>query len=127
MDDASVVIWILLSLAFPIGFAVVCFMKGKWVFGVLSLFGLMFFGIVGAIRLAKPDSNWARRYTAAQMAEAKRRFPKRADRVPADWMPVSDPIAEPVAPHPQDSVPYEWEDPADLDKISRRALGQRGE
>ena len=34
--------------------------------------------LVGAIRLAKPNSGWARKYSRPKMEEAKRRFPKQA-------------------------------------------------
>jgi hypothetical protein len=54
--------------------AVVCAMKGKWLFFVLGWFSGLFW-IVGALRLAKPDSYWARRrYGSHELAEAERRF-----------------------------------------------------
>ena len=48
---------------------VVCFQKGKVGFGVLGVLGLvpaatlllMWFPIIGALRLARPDSMWARK------------------------------------------------------------------
>lgn len=125
-EDTAVLIWLCVSLALQLGLTVVCFMKGKWVFAILTLFGFTLFGIIGAIRLAKPDSTWARRYTDTKMAEAKKRFPKQAARVDPGWTPAPDPLDEPEPVHPQDSVPYEWEDPSDLDRISRRAFGRSG-
>jgi hypothetical protein len=57
-----------------IGFAVVCAMKGKWVFFVLGFFSGVFW-IVGALRLGKPKSHWAmRRYGDLRIVEAERRF-----------------------------------------------------
>jgi hypothetical protein len=54
--------------------AVICAMKGKWVFFVLGWFSGLFW-IVGASRLGKPRSYWAgRRYGELEIAEAERRF-----------------------------------------------------
>ena len=39
--------------------AAICAMKGKWVFSVLGWF-MGIFWIIGAARLAKPESRWAR-------------------------------------------------------------------
>ncbi|MGD2102996.1 MAG: hypothetical protein PVG83_12255, partial [Acidimicrobiia bacterium] len=63
--------------------AYVCFQKGKMTFGWLTLAGLIpflaplgIFGIVGALRYAKPNSAWAHtRYDPAQLEAARRRFP----------------------------------------------------
>jgi hypothetical protein len=54
--------------------ATICAMKGKWVFFVLGwFFGI--FWLIGAMRLAKPGSRWARtRYDPVDMARAERRF-----------------------------------------------------
>ena len=60
-----------------LGFAVICAMKGKWVFFVLGWFSGIFW-MVGAWRLAKPTSFWAkRRYGDAEFAEAQLRFTRR--------------------------------------------------
>jgi hypothetical protein len=45
----------------------ICFMKGKQVFGTLGILSLLFGGlslwaVIGAIRIAKPHSYWARKY-----------------------------------------------------------------
>jgi hypothetical protein len=57
--------------------ATICAMKGKWVFFVLGWFSGIFW-LVGAARLAKPWSRWARtRYGAQAMEAAGRRFPRR--------------------------------------------------
>jgi heme O synthase-like polyprenyltransferase len=63
-----------------LAFAVICAMKGKWVFFVLGWFSGIFW-MVGAWRLAKPNSYWAkRRYGDAELTEAQLRSP-------ADWSP----------------------------------------
>ena len=58
---------------------VICFLKGKPILGIIGIFvGLV--ALVGAIRLAKPDSRWARqRYDRTYLALAQARFPKRVD------------------------------------------------
>jgi hypothetical protein len=64
--------------------AVICFQKGKNVFGWLGIAGLIPpfapffapFAVVGALRIAKPNSPWAiRRYTPEQMQMAQISFP----------------------------------------------------
>jgi hypothetical protein len=57
-------------------FAVTCFLKGKWTFAALSLLAWPF-GLVGALRLARPTSLWARRfYGERRQAEADARYPE---------------------------------------------------
>jgi hypothetical protein len=57
--------------------AAIAFLKGRFVFGVVALF-VPFCGLVAAVRLAKPDSPWARsRYhgpRAERMERARARF-----------------------------------------------------
>jgi hypothetical protein len=54
--------------------ALTCFMKGRILLGVLGLFAPVF-AAVGAVRLAQPDSPWARRrYSAKRLARAEDRF-----------------------------------------------------
>lgn len=60
-----------------IGCGVVCALKAKWIFFILGVFSGVFW-IIGAARLGKPKSVWARwRYDDARMAEAWRRFERR--------------------------------------------------
>jgi hypothetical protein len=57
-----------------LGLAAICAMKGKWVFFVLGWFSGIFW-IVGAWRIAKPNSFWARRrYGDVELTEAQLRF-----------------------------------------------------
>ena len=54
--------------------AVVCLAKGKWIIGVIG-FLLWPVGLVGAVRLAQPDSLWARRlYDPVKMERAVERY-----------------------------------------------------
>jgi hypothetical protein len=54
--------------------AVVCFMKGRILLGVLGLF-VPAFAAIGAVRLAQPSSPWARRrYSDKRLARAHARF-----------------------------------------------------
>lgn len=70
--------------------AVVCFQKGKVVFGFFGLAAvapvlapLAVFAVIGAFRIAKPSSAWAEaRYSPLEMEAARRRF---ADDAPAVW------------------------------------------
>jgi len=53
---------------------VICFMKGKLMWGVLGIY-LSPLALIGAIRLAKPDSSWARRrYGPEKLARSERRY-----------------------------------------------------
>ena len=64
---------ILVSLI-SLGFAVVCALKGKYITAVIGFF-IVIVGIVGAIRLAKPESWWANnRYDDERLQSARERF-----------------------------------------------------
>jgi lysyl-tRNA synthetase, class II len=53
---------------------VICFMKGKLLWGVFGIY-LWPIALVGALRLARPDSWWARhRYDADRLARSQRRY-----------------------------------------------------
>ncbi|HSI80950.1 MAG TPA: hypothetical protein VK919_09895 [Solirubrobacterales bacterium] len=53
---------------------VICFMKGKLMWGVLGIY-LSPLALIGAIRLAKPGSAWARRrYDGAKLARSHERY-----------------------------------------------------
>jgi lysyl-tRNA synthetase class 2 len=55
-------------------FAIVCYLKGKYTIGTIGLF-IPLVGAFGAVRLAKPDSPWARRrYGEARLARSRARF-----------------------------------------------------
>src|SRR5215208_1384092 len=59
--------------------------KGKYWFSLLGLVTGLVIVVIGAIRLAKPDSAWARRfYPAEKMKLAIERFPEHAAGVELD-------------------------------------------
>jgi hypothetical protein len=61
------------------GFAAVCFLKGKLMWGVFGIY-LWPVALAGALRLAKPDSWWARRrYDAEKLSRSNRRYGSEAE------------------------------------------------
>jgi len=57
-----------------IGYTIICLLKGKLATGLIGLF-VPTIGLVGAIRLAKPESYWAkRRYSDEKMTRSHERF-----------------------------------------------------
>ncbi|MBI1378575.1 MAG: hypothetical protein GC157_13995 [Frankiales bacterium] len=63
-----------------VGYTLICLLKGKLVTGLVGL-AMTILSLVGAIRLAKPDSFWARRfYSPAKMERASARFAGEAAR-----------------------------------------------
>jgi hypothetical protein len=67
-DTASLVVIVY------IGLTVICLLKGKIATGLVGL-PVPFVGMIGAVRLAKPSSYWARRfYGATKMEKAHARF-----------------------------------------------------
>lgn len=70
MEVIAYVIAVLISLFWVI----ICALKGKFWFAAIGVF-IPIFAIVGAIRLAKPHSSWARnRYNDYKMGRARARF-----------------------------------------------------
>lgn len=64
----------LITIAINLAAAGVCIVKGKLAAGLIGIV-VPIVAIVGAIRLAKPSSVWARRrYSGAKLARAERRF-----------------------------------------------------
>ncbi len=62
------------ELLIVLGFLVVCGMKGKWGFVVLG-FLLPLLWVIGALKIAKPNSWWARQYYGdASMSESEQHF-----------------------------------------------------
>jgi len=73
------------TVAFDLGLALVCIVKGKLATGIIGAV-VPLIALVGAIRLAKPGSPWARRwYAGGHLARAERRYgpayQRRHDRV----------------------------------------------
>ncbi len=64
----------LAGVAFNLALAGICIIKGKLATGLIGIL-VPVLALVGAIRLAKPFSVWARRrYTGAKLGRAQRRF-----------------------------------------------------
>jgi hypothetical protein len=59
--------------ALGVALALVCLLKGKRFAGAVGLF-VPAVALVGAMRLAKPDSRWARRYGGPKLERARARF-----------------------------------------------------
>lgn len=92
-DIGSEAWWVsVVTLGINLGFCTVCLLKGKVITGIVGIF-LSLVAIVGAIRLAKPGSWWARRrYTGRprRLGRAQRRFGARYD---ARWNRLRDLVA----------------------------------
>jgi hypothetical protein len=74
LDDPTSVGGTAVVVAVGLLLAIVCFMKGRILLGVLGLF-VPAVAAVGAVRLAQPTSPWARRrYSPKQLARAQDRF-----------------------------------------------------
>lgn len=108
-----------------IGCIVVCAMKGKWWVAFLGfIFPVVILALpFCAIRLAKPRSFWARHwYDDDEIRKAEQRF-STSPVAKAVWLsPPSPEQSEPALPNPQDSEPWPDQDPAQHDRITRRAL-----
>lgn len=64
----------LITVAIDLALSVICIVKGKLATGVIGAV-VPLFALVGAARLAKPASPWARRrYAGAKLSRAERRF-----------------------------------------------------
>ncbi len=100
------VVWLLVV----IGAAGVCVAKGKPWLAAAGVLLSPVWSCVGAIRLAAPRSHWARRYyDSDKLLRSQVRFTK----VTADVDPL---------PNEQDSEPWADQDPAEMDRITRRAM-----
>jgi hypothetical protein len=72
--DALAIALYLLTVAFNLAVAVICIIKGKLATGLIGIV-IPVLATVGAIRLAKPSSVWAkRRYASAKLSRAEHRF-----------------------------------------------------
>jgi hypothetical protein len=82
-----------------LGLSIVCFLKGRILFGVVGLF-IPLAGVFGAVRLGHPTSPWGRRrYTGERLERAQSRLC--ADARAVRWQRrVSDLVAG--APSPSD-------------------------
>ena len=74
LDDPASISVTAVAVALILGLAVVCFVKGRVLLGVVGLF-VPVVALIGAVRLANPSSLWARRrYSGARLERASARF-----------------------------------------------------
>jgi hypothetical protein len=77
LDEPESVLGTIVVVVQAIALAAIAFLKGRFVIGVVALF-VPFWGLIAFVRLAKPDSPWARwRYRgrrAEQLSRARARF-----------------------------------------------------
>ncbi|MBP6994983.1 MAG: hypothetical protein KBB39_02460 [Phycicoccus sp.] len=101
-DNAGIPAWGVAAFALiNLGFALICILKGKNLVALIAVF-MPFVGLVGAIRLAKPGSWWARRrYQPGSRKE--RRAARRFDQAYHDrWRKLHDAIGgEPTVIDPE--------------------------
>ncbi|MEO3829459.1 hypothetical protein [Actinomadura sp. B10D3] len=99
VDDAGEGLWSIVSvILFNLCVAVIALLKGKIWTGVLGLF-ISVIAIVGAVRLARPDSPWARRrYSAGSRKERRAQIRERRYRLPVQRL--GDRLSDLVAGRP---------------------------
>jgi hypothetical protein len=77
LDEPESVLGTVMLVLQAVALSVIAFLKGRFVMGVVALF-VPFWGLIALLRLAKPDSPWARwRYRGARagrLVRAKARF-----------------------------------------------------
>jgi hypothetical protein len=77
LDEPESVVGTAVLVVQAVVLSAIAFLKGRFVMGVVALF-MPFWGVIASVRLAKPDSPWARwRYRgprAARLARAQARF-----------------------------------------------------
>lgn len=74
LDDPASISGTAAAITVVLGLAVICFLKGRVLLGVVGLF-IPIVALVGAVRLAHPSSPWARwRYSGSRLEHAAARF-----------------------------------------------------
>jgi len=74
LDEATSIAGTSVAVGLVVGLAAACFAKGRVLLGVIGLF-IPVFAAVGAVRLARPTSPWAKwRYDAVRRARSEARF-----------------------------------------------------
>lgn len=74
LDDPGSIVATGGAVAVMLGLAIVCFAKGRIMLGVIGLF-IPAVVLVGAVRLGRPSSPWARwRYSGSRLERARSRF-----------------------------------------------------
>jgi len=83
LNDTGSIVGTGAVVAIVLGLAVLCFLKGRILLGVIGLF-IPVAGLAGAVRLGRPSSPWGRRrYTGVRLQRASARFAP--DRRAARW------------------------------------------
>jgi hypothetical protein len=99
-SDTTTLFGVSLGAAIHVVLVMICIVKGKYELALLSAF-IPFLGIICAIRYARPDSLWARRFYRGrrlQRAQAK------ADAFDARWGRYLDGISDFIAGKPTDRL-----------------------
>lgn len=89
LDDSGSILGTAVWVVVTVGLAGITFFKGRILLGLLALFFPILAGTWGAVRLAKPDSPWARRrYGPEKLARAEHRFrpDRRSARLSRDFL-----------------------------------------
>jgi hypothetical protein len=74
LDDPASISGTAVAVTVILGLAVMCFLKGRVLLGVIGLF-VPVVAVAGALRLAHPSSAWARwRYSGRRLERARQRF-----------------------------------------------------
>jgi hypothetical protein len=112
----AIALVVLLIVALVIVPVVICVAKGKFVLAIVGvLVGPWLLTLIGAVRLAKPHSTWARRfYDDAKLERARARFTDEA-------ITGDERNHEIIAAWAGQDI-----DPAELDRTTRRALRKAG-
>ena len=106
-DNTGFSRWVVASFALlNFGLAVICVLKGKNLTALVGIF-LPFAALVGAIRLAKPGSWWARRRYAAGSRRERRSNARFDVGYEQRWRKVHDAIGgAPHRPEPSSRTPH---------------------
>jgi len=113
LSDRYALVSYLLGLAFHLAMAVICFLKSKLATGLIGIV-VPIVALVGAARLAKPGSVWARRrYGERKFSRSQRRFD---DAYQRRWNRVRDLVGGTLRPSPA----------ADGAELPARGDGPRG-
>ena len=121
-------VWVEVTLAFTVFFnmcwAVVCLFKGKYWTGFFGVF-VPIVAVVGALRLARPNSPWARKRYAdkpKKLARAERR----EDRTDRTWRAWREAFFDLIAgkPHLPSIPPYQPPDPPAVEDAASDEAGE---
>jgi len=113
-----------LTLFINLSFAVVCLLKGKYWTGFFGIF-IPILGVVGAVRLARPNSPWARRRYARKPKKLARAEHREAH-VNATWRAWREAFFDLIAgkPHLPSIPPYQ---PAEAPQVEDAASDEAAE